>query len=51
MPQICYRDEVITYQVIRKKKKFGIIISPEGEVVVTAPFSVSDSFIEKVVKR
>ncbi|WP_075865551.1 M48 family metallopeptidase [Carboxydothermus islandicus] len=50
MPQIRYRDEVITYQVIRKKKKhIGIIISPEGKVVVTATFSVPDNFVEKVV--
>lgn len=50
MPKIIYGSQCFEYEVIKKKKKnIGILVTPEGEVIVTSPLHVDDSLVHEVV--
>ncbi|HAN09113.1 MAG TPA: hypothetical protein DCP90_00685 [Clostridiales bacterium] len=52
MYMLNYKNQVIIYEIIkRKKKNVSIIIRADGKVVVSAPFSVSVKKIEELVNR
>ncbi|WP_166636453.1 M48 family metallopeptidase, partial [Fonticella tunisiensis] len=52
MPQIVYGSECFEYKAIKKKKKnIGILVTPEGEVIVTSPLHVEDSLVHEVVMK
>lgn len=52
MPNILYKDESITYEIVRKKKKnIAIHITPDGTVRVTSPEYIGDGYINDIVYK
>lgn len=48
---ILHRYSSFQYKIIRKKRKtIGIKITPEGEVIITSPFNVSEETILNIIK-
>lgn len=47
-----YKYSSFEYKIIRKKRKtIGIKITPEGEVIITSPFNVSEETILNIIKK
>jgi predicted metal-dependent hydrolase len=52
MPQIIYENNVIEYEIIRRKRKtIGIQITPEGKVKVSSPLGVADKTIQDILYK
>lgn len=47
-----YKYSSFQYKIIRRKRKtIGIKITPEGEVIITSPFNVSEETILNIIKK